>query len=61
LEFYVQLLRPHGLVFALTCQLWDLIYTQVCTFPNPFQPIEFNTDGFQSRSQGWSMEICPKK
>ena len=48
-ELYGQFLQHHGLVFALTCTVnyWTL-YSQVCTFPNHVQSIEFTTGGLQS-------------
>ena len=48
-ELYRQFLRPHGLVFALTCTVncWAL-YRQVCAFPNYVQSIEFTTGELQS-------------
>ena len=43
-ELYGQFLRPHGLVFALTCTVnLVTLYRQVCAFPNHVQSIEFTT------------------
>jgi hypothetical protein len=37
LELYGQFFQPHGLVFALTCNVnCGTLYRQVCTFPNQF-------------------------
>ena len=48
-ELYGQFLRPHGLVFALTCTVnGGTLYRQVCAFPNHVQSIEFTTGGLQS-------------
>ncbi|CDQ77751.1 unnamed protein product [Oncorhynchus mykiss] len=41
-----QFLRPHGLVFALTCTVFcGTLYRQVCVVPNHVQSIEFTTEG----------------
>jgi hypothetical protein len=46
---YKQFLRPHGLVFALTCIVnCGTLYRQVCAFLNHVQLIEFTTGGLQS-------------
>ena len=48
-ELYGQFLRPHGLVFALTCNVnCGTLYRQVCAFPNHVQSTEFTTGGLQS-------------
>ena len=48
-ELYRQFLRPHGLVFALTCTVnHGTLYIQVCASPNHVQSIEFTTGGLQS-------------
>jgi hypothetical protein len=48
-ELYRQFLRPHGLVFALTCTVnYGSLYKQVCAFPKHVQSIEFTTGGLQS-------------
>ena len=48
-KLYGQFLRPHGLVFALTCTVnGGTLYRQVCAFPNHVQSIEFTTGGLQS-------------
>ena len=48
-ELYGQFLRPHGLVFALTCTVNCVtLYRQVFAFPNNVQSIEFTTGGLQS-------------
>ena len=48
-DLYRQFLRPHGLVFALTCTVnCGTLYRQVCAFPNHVQSIEFTTGGLQS-------------
>ena len=48
-ELYAQFLRPHGLVFALTCIAnCGTLYRHVCAFPNHVQSIEFTTGGLQS-------------
>jgi hypothetical protein len=48
-ELYGQLLRPHGLVFARTCNVnCGTLYRQVSAFPNHIQSIEFTTGGLQS-------------
>ena len=45
---YGQFLRPHGLVFALTCTVnCGTLYRQVCAFPNHVQSIQFTTGGLQ--------------
>jgi hypothetical protein len=47
-ELYGQFLRPHGLVFALTCTAnCGTLYWQAYTFPNHVQSIEFTTGGLQ--------------
>jgi hypothetical protein len=49
LQLYRQFLRPHGLVFALTCTInCGTLYRQVCAFPNDVQSIGFTTGGLQS-------------
>ena len=41
LELYRQFLRPHGLVFALTCTInCGSLYRQVWTFPNHVQSFD---------------------
>ena len=48
-EPYRQFLRPHGLVFALTCTVnCGTLYRQVCAFPNHVQSTEFTTGGLKS-------------
>jgi hypothetical protein len=48
-ELYGQFLRPHGLVFALTCTVnCGTLCRQVCAFPNHVQSIECTTGGLQS-------------
>ena len=48
-EIYGQFLRPHGLVFALTCTVnCGTLYRQVCAFPNYVRSIKFTTGGLQS-------------
>jgi hypothetical protein len=48
-EIYGQFLRPHGLVFALTCTVkCGTLYRQVCVFPNHAHSIAFTTGGLQS-------------
>ena len=45
-EFYGQFLRPHGLVFALTCSVnCGTLYRQLCAFRSHVQSIEFTTGG----------------
>ena len=57
-ELYRQFLRPHGLVFALTCTVnCGTLYRQVCAFPNHVQSIEFSTGGLQSRYRNISRMI----
>ena len=52
-ELYGQFLRPHGLVFALTCTVnCGTLYWHVCAFPNHVQTIDFTT----GELHGWSME-----
>ena len=56
LDLYRQFLRPHGLVFALTCTVnCGTLYRQVCAFPHHVQSIEFTTGGLQSscRNSSW--------
>ena len=53
-----QLLRHHGLVFALTCTVnFGIIYRQVCAFPNHVQSFEFTTGGLQSSFRNMSRMI----
>ena len=48
-ELYGQFLRPHGLVFALTCTVnCGTLYRLVCVFPNHVQLMEFTTGRLQS-------------
>ena len=55
---YGQFLRPHGLVFALTCTVnWWF----VCAFPNYVQSIEFTTGGLQSSCRNISRMINEKR
>ena len=57
-ELYGQFLRPHGLVFALTCTFnGGTLYRHVCTLPNNVQSIEFTTGGLQSSCKNISMMI----
>ena len=57
-ELYGQFLRPHGLVFALTCTVnCGTYYRQVCAFPNHVQSIEFTTSGLQSSCRNISRII----
>ena len=58
-ELNGQSLRPHGLFFALTLYLdsYRQLYTQVCTFPNHVQSIEFTTGGLQSSCRNVSRMI----
>ena len=57
-ELYGQLLRPHDLVFALTCIVnCGTLYRQVCVFPNHAQSIEFTTGGLQSSCRNISRMI----
>jgi hypothetical protein len=45
-ELRGQFLRPHGLVFALTCTVnCGTLYRQMSPFPNHVQSIEFTTGG----------------
>ena len=37
-----------GFCSDMHCQLWDLIYRQVCAFPNHVQSIECTTGGLRS-------------
>ena len=55
-ELYGQFLRPHGLVFALTCTVnCGTLYRQLCAFPNHVS-IEFTTGGLQSSCRNiWRM------
>jgi hypothetical protein len=47
-ELYGQFLRPHGLVFAVTCTVnCETLFRQVCAFPNHVQSIEFTTGELQ--------------
>jgi hypothetical protein len=58
-ELYGQFLRPHGLVFAVTCTVnCETLFRQVCAFPNHVQSIEFTTGELQvvETFQRWSME-----
>ena len=58
LALYRQFLRPHGLVFALTCTVnCGTLYRQVCVFPNHVQSTEFNTGGLQSSCRNISRMI----
>ena len=57
-ELYGQLLRPHGLDFALTCTVnCGTVYRQVCAFPNYVQSIECTTGGLQSICRNISRTI----
>jgi hypothetical protein len=57
-ELYGQFLRPHGLVFALTCTVnCGTLCRQVCAFPNNVQSISFTTGGLQSSYQNISRMI----
>ena len=56
-ELYGQFLRPHGLVFALTCTVNQTLYKQVCAFHNHVQSIEFTTGGLQSSCRNISRMI----
>ena len=59
---YGQFLRPHGLVFALTCTVnCGTLYRQVCAFPNHVQSIEFTTGGLQSSCRNISRMINGNK
>ena len=61
-ELYRQFLRPHGLVFALTCTVnCGTLYRQVCAFPNHVQSIEFTTGGLQSSCRNISRMINGNK
>ena len=46
-----------GICSDMHCQLWDLLYRQLCSFPNHVQSIEFPTDGLQSRCRNISRKI----
>ena len=46
-----------GFCSDMHCQLWDLIYRQMCAFPNHVQSIEFTTGGLQSRCRNISKMI----
>jgi hypothetical protein len=47
-ELYGQFLRPHGLVFTLTCIVdGGALYRQVSAFPNHVQSIEFTEGGLR--------------
>ena len=49
LELYRQFLRPHGLVFVLTCTVnCGTLNRQVWAFPNHVHSIEITTGGLQS-------------
>ena len=57
-ELYAQFLRPHGLVFALTCTInCGTLYRHPCAFPNYVQTIEFITGGVQSSCRNISRMI----
>ena len=57
-ELYGQFLRPHGMVFALTCTVnCGTLCRQVCAFPNHVQLIEFTTGGLQSSCRNISRMI----
>ena len=59
-ELYRQFLRPHGLVFALTCTVnCGTLYTvdRCVHFPNQVQSIEFTTGGLQSSCRNISRRI----
>ena len=57
-ELYGQFLRPHGLVFALTCNVnTGTLYRQVGAFPNHVHSIEFTTSGLQSSFRNISRMI----
>ena len=50
-ELYRQFLRPHGLVFALTCTVncgTCVPVCHLCAFPNHVQSIDFTTGGLKS-------------
>ena len=47
LHCFGQFLRPHGLVFALTCTVNCGTLHSLCAFPNRVQSIEFTTNGLQ--------------
>ena len=48
-ELYGKFLRPHCLVFALTCTVnCETLYRQMCAFPDHVQSIEFTTGELQS-------------
>ena len=58
LELYGQFLRPHGLVFALTCTVnCGTLYRHLCAFPNHVQSIEFTTGVLQSSCRNISRMI----
>ena len=55
---YGQFLRPHGLVFALTCTVnCGTSYRQLCAFPNHVQSTEFTTGILQSSCRNISRMI----
>ena len=57
-KYVSELLRPHGLDFALTCTVnCGTLYRQVCAFPNHVQSIEFTTVGLQSSCRNSSRMI----
>jgi hypothetical protein len=57
-ELYGQFLRPHGLVFALTCSVnCGTLYRQVCAFLNHVQSIEFTKGELQSSCRNISRMI----
>ncbi|KAK6292729.1 hypothetical protein J4Q44_G00373140 [Coregonus suidteri] len=61
-QLYGQFLRPHGLVFALSCTVnCGTLYRQVCAFPNHVQSIEFTTGGLQSSCRNMSKMINGKR
>ena len=61
-ELYGQFLRPHGLVFALTCTVnCGTLHRQVCAFPNHVQSVEFATGELQSSCRNISRMINGNK
>jgi hypothetical protein len=57
-ENYGQFLRPHGMVFVLTCSVnCETLYRQVCAFPNNFQSIKFTIGRLQSSCRNISWMI----
>ena len=57
-ELYGQFLRPHSLVFTMTCTVNCVaLYRQVSAFPNHVQSIEFTTGELQSSCRNISRMI----